>query len=799
MATVLIADDDAAVRRLLSAVLRPRGHTIIEAGNGEQALELAGSENPELIVSDLMMPAMDGYELVRRLRIEPRTAQTPVIFLTAEYDDGDATELARAAGVTRVLRKPCKPSDVLEAVDHALGESPKTDPSAITGSYGVRHVRLMTDKLSRQAEELRAANARLELHAARLEEEVAERKRAAQELSHLNRVHAMVSSINAVIVHVHERDRLLEEACRMAVEHGKFRFAWIGLIDAEARTCTAIAAAGSDPNMSDRLGIPWSIDPTSGRGLVHEAVMMRRAAVCNDIAAVQAQLLFGPELVNAGHRAGIVLPLIVDGKATAVFGLYTSEVGYFNEGETKLLRELAGQVSFALDHIVKTERLDYLAYYDALTGLANRTLLLQRLARDLEAAASRQHYLALVVFDIDRFENINDSFGRHVGDQVLKTLVGRLMQSLGDPGRAARVGPDEIVAIIPEARSENDVARAVTDWSTRIFSAPFRTHAAELRLSGKAGIAMFPADGAEPETLLRHAQTALKKCKATADTHLFYTQDMSSRTAERLALEIKLRDGLEKEQFVLHYQPKIDTRSGRLVGVEALVRWQSPELGLVSPAHFIPLMEETGLVVEAGRWALRRAIADRRRWTDAGLQAPRIAINVSTVELRKQDFVEVFAQSLGLGDEDHGIDIEVTESIIMEDVAANIAKLLAIRQLGVDIAIDDFGTGYSSLAYLARLPVQMLKIDRTFVSAMLDDASAMTLVSTMISLGRSLKLTVVAEGVELEEQARMLRLLRCDQMQGYLFDKPLTFEELSERLKSRRAWTGGRADSRPEM
>ncbi len=392
------------------------------------------------------------------------------------------------------------------------------------------------------------------------------------------------------------------------------------------------------------------------------------------------------------------------------------------------------------------------------------------------------------MLDIDRFENINDSFGRHVGDLVLKTMAGRLIQCLGDAGRSARVGPDEIVAIIPELRSENDVARTVIDWMQRVFNTPFRMHSGELRLSGKAGIAMYPADGADPETLLRHAQTALKKCKASADPYLFYTQDMSSRTAERLALEIKLREGLENDEFVLHYQPKIDTRTGRLVGVEALVRWKSPELGLVPPNKFIPLMEETGIIVDAGRWALRRALADRHRWTEAGLRAPRIAINVSTIELRKQDFVDVFSHTLGLGDEDHGIDIEVTESIIMEDVAANIAKLLAIRELGVDIAIDDFGTGYSSLAYLARLPVQVLKIDRAFVAAMLEDASAMTLVSTMISLARSLKLTVVAEGVELEEQARMLRLLRCDQMQGYLFDKPLTFEEMSERLKSRRTW-----------
>ena len=249
---------------------------------------------------------------------------------------------------------------------------------------------------------------------------------------------------------------------------------------------------------------------------------------------------------------------------------------------------------------------------------------------------------------------------------------------LGDPGRAARVGPDEIVALIPEARSENDVARAVIDWSSRIFSSPFRTHAAELRLSGKAGIAMFPADGADPETLLQHAQTALKKCKASADTHLFYTQDMSSRTAERLALEIKLRGGLEKDEFVAPLpaedrHPHRPSRRRRSVGALA-----SPDLGLVPPAQFIPLMEETGLIVEAGRWALRHAIADRRRWTDAGLQAPRIAINVSTIELRRQDFVDVFrADARASGDEDHGIDVEVTESIIMQDVAANIAKLLA--------------------------------------------------------------------------------------------------------------------------
>jgi len=788
MARVLIADDDAAVRRLLVAVLRPRGHTLIEAGDGEQAFALAQSAQPDLILSDLLMPTMDGYELVRRLRTTPATARTPVIFLTAEFNHDDATELARAAGVAHMLHKPCLPADVVAAVEHVLGELPEADTGQITGSFSVRHLRLMTDKLTQQAAELHAANARLEAHAAALEVEIAERKRAAEKLEHLNRVHSIMSSINSLIVRVHEREPLLQEACRLAVEHGRFRFVWIGMVDETTRSITPVASAGADDTFPHLIGKPLPRGPSSKRGLVSEALTLRQAVVCNDLESQAREIAFAEDMVERGYRSVAVLPLVIGGHAAGALAIHADEPGFFDDAETHLLCELAGDISFALDHIAKTEKLDYLAYYDSLTGLANRTLLLQRLARDLESASAGQRSLAVVILDVNRFENINDSFGRHVGDEVLKTLVGRLLHCVGDASRVARVGPDDIVALIPDARSENDVARTVSDWSQRLFAAPFRTPAAELRLSGKAGIAMYPSDGADPEKLLKHAQAALKKCKAGAEPFLFYTQDMSSRTAERLALEIKLREGLENDEFVLHYQPKIDCHSGHIVGMEALIRWHSPELGLVPPAQFIPLMEETGIIADAGRWALRRALADRGRWIELGLGPPRIAINVSTSELRKQDFVRTFAQALKLGREDHGIDIEVTESLIMEDVAGNIAKLQALRELGVSIAIDDFGTGYSSLAYLARLPVQTLKIDRSFIASMLENAGSMTLVSTMISLARSLKLTVVAEGVEREEQAKMLRLLRCDQMQGYLFARPMTFDELTPRLQKIRGW-----------
>jgi len=253
---------------------------------------------------------------------------------------------------------------------------------------------------------------------------------------------------------------------------------------------------------------------------------------------------------------------------------------------------------------------------------------------------------------------------------------------------------------------------------------------------------------------------------------------MTARVAEKLTLENKLRQALEKDEFVLHYQPKVALETRAVLGVEALIRWQSPEFGLVPPLKFIPLLEETGLILQVGAWALKRAAADHRRWMELGLKPLRVAVNVSPIQLRQRDFVDTVERAIIDGVAPTGVDLEITESLIMEDIKANIEKLTAARGLGVKIAIDDFGTGYSSLGYLAKLPVQCLKIDRSFIIAMNSDPNASTLVQTIISLAHSLKLEVVAEGVETEEQAKFLRLLRCDQMQGYLFSKPVPYDDL---------------------
>jgi diguanylate cyclase (GGDEF)-like protein len=490
------------------------------------------------------------------------------------------------------------------------------------------------------------------------------------------------------------------------------------------------------------------------------------------------QRLMRKELHERGINSLAVIPLIVNEQAVGALALYAADVGFFDAEEMRLLAELAGHVSLALDRIDKAEKLDYLSYYDPLTGAPNRTLFHERLKLQLEDATREHGKLALLIVDIERFKTINDTLGRHAGDALLKEIGSRIKQGGHPASWFARIGADHFAIVVPDVASEEQLARRIEGRLDGIFASPFMIAGTELRISARMGIAVFPSDGADADTLFRNAEAALKKAKATGERYLFYTQEMTERIAEKLSLENKLRQALEKEEFVLHYQPKVDLENRGIVGVEALIRWQSPELGLVPPMKFIPLLEETGLILPVGSWALRRAALDHRAWAERGLKPPRVAVNVSPIQLRQRDFVRDVEHAIMKGSAPVGIDLEITESLIMQDIHATIEKLVLLRKLGIQVAIDDFGTGYSSLSYLARLPVETLKIDRSFVSTMLEDPNTTTLVHTMITLAHSFQLKVVAEGVESEEQANMLRLLGCDQMQGYLFSKPVPIEAL---------------------
>jgi diguanylate cyclase (GGDEF)-like protein/PAS domain S-box-containing protein len=618
--------------------------------------------------------------------------------------------------------------------------------------------------------------------------DVTEHKQTQDRIRRLNRVYAVLSSTNSLIVRVRKRDELFEEACRIAVEAGQFRMAWLGVYNRATKTVEPVARHGHEEGFVDLIQLAVDGPLPEGRGLVRRALREKQPVIINDIEH-DAAFRLRPEALARGYRSGAVLPLMVAGEPIGVLALFADEAGFFDEEENRLLTQLAGDISFALDHIEKAEKLDYLAFYDGLTGLANRTLFLEHLNQYMRSASESGTKLAVIVTDLERFRAVNDSLGRPAGDSLLKQFSERLLGSVADEDQLSRLGADHFAIVLPSAKNALDAARLLGQLADASLARPFQIADAELRVAAKAGLALYPEDGTDGGTLLRNAEAALNRSKRTGERYLFFESTMTQRVAENLNLENRLRRALEREEFVLHYQPRVDLETRRITGVEALIRWQS-ETGLVPPAQFIPLMEETGLILEVGAWALRRAVLDHRGWLEQGIPAPRVAVNVSAVQLRQRDFVSQVRRAVEQGVTPPALDLEITESMVMEDVAGVIEKLRALRELGLSIAIDDFGTGYSSLAYLARLPVAALKIDRSFIIAMLDDANTMTVVSTIVSLAHSLNLKVVAEGVQSEEQAQRLLELRCDEMQGYLFSTPLPSAELVALLRAGESCSG---------
>ena len=614
--------------------------------------------------------------------------------------------------------------------------------------------------------------------------DITERKQAETRIVYLNRVYAMLSGINTLIVRVQNRDELFSGACRIAVEHGQLGMAWIGVVDRDLMKIVPIASAGMNAELMSAIKdyfVPGE-GASLGNSMAAQAIREKKAVITKDVQSRPNNVL-RKMYAEAGMQSMAILPLIVGDKAVGVLGLCASESEFFHTEEMKLLNELAGDIAFAIDHLDKQERLNYLAYYDALTGLANRSLFQERVAQYLRSAASDGHQLALFLIDLERFKNINDSLGQPAGDALLKQVADWLTRNGGDANLLARVGADHFAVVLPAVKPGGGVVRLLEKTARAFMEHPFHLGSTVLRVAAKVGVALYPDDGADPDTLFRHAEAALKKAKAGGERYLFYKQNMTAQVSTKLTLENQLRQALDNGEFVLHYQPKVNLASGKVVSAEALIRWNDPRTGLVPPGRFIPILEETGLITDVGRWALRQAIADYLRWRMAGLAVVRLAVNVSPLQLRHRGFISEVEQVVGV--DPHaaaGLELEITESLIMENVQHNIASLAAVRAMGVRIAIDDFGTGFSSLSYLSKLPVDTLKIDRSFVIDMTAGPQGLALVSTIINLAHSLKLRVVAEGVETEEQSHLLHLLDCDEIQGFLFSKPVPGEIFEQKF-----------------
>ena len=432
------------------------------------------------------------------------------------------------------------------------------------------------------------------------------------------------------------------------------------------------------------------------------------------------------------------------------------------------------------------ERIEFLAHHDPLTGLPNRLLLRDRVAQALAQALRMQNRVALMFLDLDRFKTINDSLGHPVGDALLKEVVERLRTCVRDTDTICRQGGDEFIILLNDVRDSEAVSRIAEKIHLRMTE-PVLVGKHQLSTSFSIGIALGPDDASDFDTLLQKADTAMYHAKeAGRNSHRFFTEQMNRQVVEHLTLENKLRRALDNREFVLYYQPQIDLAEGRIVGVEALIRWNSPEDGLVSPGRFIPVAEASGLIAPIGAWVLREACRQARAWQDAGLPPFVVAVNLSAMQFKRPDLINTVINALVLADLDsQWLELELTESILIQDAESTVDSVRRLKALGVKLSVDDFGTGYSSLAYLKRFAVDKLKIDQSFVRDLGHDPEDSAIVRAIVQMAHSMKLTTIAEGVETQELADLLRLFHCDEAQGFWLAKPLPADELEAFVRAR--------------
>ena len=724
------AEAELAVRHLSSGGISCVPRTVVDEQQFRAALELF---RPHVILSDFTLPAFDG---LAALDIARETApDVPFIFLSGTLGEERAIEALRRGAVDYVLKT--NPARLVPAVRRALREV----------------------------------------------EERARRRAAEREIARLTRRLKMQSGINSAVIHIRDRDELLREACRLAYEVGAYERSIVFRVASDGRTVAPWYTLGVDDSgdsVPPVLSIGDGTEPDAS--LTGRALRTGEIALCADLTQSEPPVAVREELLRAGLRSLVVLPLIVEGAPVAALMLASREAQVVGDEELRLLQDVTANLSFALRYRQQENAALYLASFDPLTGLAKRVLFCQRLDQRLRNRAALESAPTVVAFDVMHLSKVNDSFGRHAGDLLLQAVAKRLKYHIADDDRIGYLGGGTFVLLLPQ--EETSAENVTTLLDNTVFREPFRIEGRVLRTSFRSGMARSPADGKDGNTLAERAEAALKRAKEAGEQYLHYQIEMHSDIAERLALEHRLRTALDERQFVLHYQPQVSIATGRVEGVEALLRWQDPERGLVLPGQFLPVLESSGMIVSVGEWVLRQAAEDCLRWRRAGLAHLRIAVNVSAQQIRRRTFVEqVLAAAQSCLGEGSGLDLEITETGLLHDVEGASRKLRELRAAGLRVALDDFGTGYSSLGLLSKLPVDLVKIDRSFITGLPDDKASVTLVSSVIGLASAFGLKVVAEGVETEGQLEALRGMGCDQSQGYLHSRPVPIEQFESLLR----------------
>jgi diguanylate cyclase (GGDEF)-like protein/PAS domain S-box-containing protein len=690
--TLLVVDDiPDNIRGLLEAL--KEDYRIMVANSGARALQLIeGPTPPDLVLLDIMMPEMDGYEVCRRIKALPIGPNIPVIFVT-----------------------------VIDATDHKLKGFQLGAADFITKPFDIDEVH---------------ARVRTHLELSRLQRSLTE----------------LVAQRTAQLEQSEEKYRILADYSPnweyWLAPDGGYLYVSPACQDLSGYTPGEFI---SDPGLMEKIIHPDDLEawhahgPTMGH--TYQEPLSLRIHTRDGIER-WIEHICKPVFDRSGHFLG-------------------------RRGSNRDITERRHA----------EQKLDFFAHRDPLTGLPNRALFRELLTHAIQQAEHDQVEFALLFLDLDNFKTVNESLGHSVGDRLLVDVAKRLRALLPEVDAMARIGGDEFNIIV----ERNHELPGIDLLAKRIIEAltePFELDGHRIVVGASIGIALYPADGRDAETLQSNADSALYQAKTQGrGTLCFSSPEMSRRAGDRLALEVELRRAIDEDQLRLQYQPQVDLASGQLIGIEALVRWEHPVFGLISPHRFIPLAEETGLVIRLGDWVLHRACRQMKEWSDAGLAPPVIAVNVSAIQLSRGQLIDSVTgalQQAGLPAD--LLELEITESCVMVDLQQSFERLSEIKSLGVRLSIDDFGTGYSSFAYLQQLEVHQLKIDGSFMRDVTTNRGNALIVKAIIALGHSLGLNVIAEGIEEDEQACYLRTLQCDAMQGFLISRPLPAQEMTHFL-----------------
>jgi len=694
---VLIVDDNPAKLTSLASVVSDMELEVVTATSGREALRQLLKLDFALILLDVYMPTMDGYETAQIIHSRPRSAHTPIIFITSEAITDEDRFKGYAVGAADWILSPIMP-EILKA--------------KIKIFVDLFHLNRM---VQHQAEELRKLNDELE-------------------------------------------QRVIERTAKLALFARIFDSVTEGIMVTSADrnilyvnpAFTAITGYAAEEVTGNHALMPCFMDEAPHSEIWHN-------------------------IKETGHWQGEMVARRKGGEH------YTEWLSI------STMKNTGGEISHYIavfsdisERKAVEERVAFMAQHDFLTGLPNRLLLQDRLTQAIAHAQRKQDRLAVIFLDLDHFKTINDSLGHPVGDKLLQEVAGRIKDAVRASDTVSRQGGDEFIIMLQEPGTADTIAMAAVKLLAAIAGS-YLIDGSEIQVTTSIGISVFPEDGRDSDSLIKHADNAMYQAKGSGrNNYQFFTSEMNRRTLERISLRTKLSHALERQELSLHYQPQVDLQSGRIIGAEALLRWNQPVLGMVPPAQFIPIAEENGLIATIGEWVLREACRQNQEWRKRGLPEITVAANLSAVQFRQKNFGEmvmVIVNESGLAPS--AFELEITESVVMHDTGAAIALLQQLKSFGLKLSMDDFGTGYSSLSHLKKFPINKLKIDRSFVRNIMIDPDDAVIASTIISMGQNLRLTVIAEGVETLEQLDFLREQGCHEMQGYYFSKPLPAEKFA--------------------